>query len=111
MSLSVARNHMPVRPRNLPVFGPAKNSSPFLWARVGSIGRIAETSSGSRSSPAKRKVTKALRSDFASVFVVEVAKRLALVIGHRTVRIYNYAVRPRQVARCFDLVQSAAEMA
>ena len=76
-------------------------------ARAGSIGRIAEISRGSSSSPAKRSVTNALRS----VFVVAVAKRLALLIGDGAIAIYDHAIRPGKLARRFDLVQRAAEAA
>jgi hypothetical protein len=54
--------------------------------RVGSTGRIAEISRGSRSSPPKRKVT---------VFVVEVAKRLALFLGNPLIAVYGDAIRDR----------------
>jgi hypothetical protein len=109
-SVSVARNQMPVPPRRLPASGPAKNSSPSRWARVGLTGRMAEISAGSNSSPAKRKVTKALRSVLASVFVVEVAKRLVLLIVYRTIAIYDQASGAGKVARRLDLVQRAAEV-
>src|SRR4051794_39724009 len=102
---------MPVRPRRSPARGPAKNISPLRWARVGAIGRIAETSAGSRSSPAKRNVTHALRPVSASVFVEEVANPLAVFIGDGPVAVYDHAVGAGKVARGLDLVQRAAEPA
>src|SRR5262249_41079006 len=108
-SLSVARNQIPVRPRSFPACAPAKNSSPLRCARVGAIGSTAAISPGSRSSPANRKVTNARRSTSASVFIVEVAKRLALLIHDRAVAIYDHALRPGKVARRLNLVQRPAE--
>jgi hypothetical protein len=45
-----------------------------------------------------------------SVFVMEVAKRLALLIRHPTVTVYDDAIRAGKVIRRLDLVQRAAEM-
>src|ERR1700676_2557807 len=108
--MSVARNHIPVRPRSLPACCPAANSSPLRWARVGVMGMMAEISRGSRPSPAKRSVTNALGPVRASVFIVEVAKTLAFVIGDPAVTIYDHATRTGKVAGCLDLVQRAAEV-
>jgi hypothetical protein len=69
-----AEKPQPVRPIRLPARRPAKNSSPLRWTRVGATGKSASISRGSSSSPANRKVTKALRSGSVSVFIVEVAK-------------------------------------
>src|SRR4051812_38182978 len=100
---------MPVLPRRSPASGPAKNISPLRWARVGAMGRIAEIFAGSRSSPAKRNVTNALRSLSVSIFVEEVADRLALFIGDGPVAVYDHAIVAGKVARGLDLVQRAAE--
>jgi hypothetical protein len=55
--------------------------------------------------PANRKVTNARRSASASVFIVEVAKRLALRIGYGTIAAYDDAIHVGKVVRRLDLVK------
>jgi hypothetical protein len=105
-SLSVLRYQTPVRPKKRGVRGPGGSSDP--------CGRRGSDWCGERSKfrpdRAHRPQTAGSRRPFfvGSDFVIDVAKRLALLICYRAIVVDNHPVRATKVVRCLDRMNGSA---
>src|SRR6266567_2893241 len=105
---SLDASQSPVRPR-ISVPRLFLNTSPWRYARVGTVFRISEIRLGSSLSPKKRRLANT-SSAFGSDFVLNVAKRDIVFIRHRAVIPYGDPVGRSQPTMILDPMDGSAEL-